>query len=69
MVDLSEQELQLIMTLRHLMSFTVIVHRNEGWRVVLADDDIGRTETGEGDDFGSAWDDLSGNRLRGGASG
>jgi hypothetical protein len=62
MDDLTAQEGQLIMTLRHLRSFTVIVHRNEQWRIVLADHDADRTETGEGRDFGSAWDDLDGNR-------
>ncbi len=50
------------MTLRHLMSFTVIVHRNERWRIVLADQEAGRTETGEEEDFGRAWDDLGDNR-------
>ena len=60
MDDLTAQERHLIMTLRHLMSFTVIVHRNERWRIVLADQETGRTETGEGKDFGRAWDDLGG---------
>src|ERR1700720_4240800 len=60
MDDLTAQERHLIMTLRHLMSFTVIVHRNERWRIVLADQETGRTETGEGEDFGRAWDDLGG---------
>jgi hypothetical protein len=64
MDELTTQERQLIMTLRRLGSFTVIVHRNERWRIVLADVD-GRTETGEGADFGSAWDDVSGNRQTG----
>jgi len=58
MDDLTVQETQLVMTLRQLGSFTVVVHRNERWRIVLADH-LGRTETGEGEDFGSAWDDLS----------
>ena len=60
MDDLTAQERHLIMTLRHLMSFTVIVHRNERWRIVLADQETGRIETGEGEDFGRAWDDLGG---------
>ena len=62
MGDLTPQERQLILTLRHVRSLTVIVHRNEGWRIVLADHDAGRTETGDGADFESAWDDLAGNR-------
>jgi hypothetical protein len=49
MDDLTAQERHLIMTLRHLMSF-----------IVLADQETGRTETGEGEDFGRAWDDLGG---------
>ena len=53
MDDLTAQERHLIMTLRHLMSFTVIVHRNERWRIVLADQETCRIETGEGEDFGS----------------
>jgi hypothetical protein len=47
-MDLTNQERQLILTLRHLQSFTVIVHRNEHWRIVLADHDADRTEVGEG---------------------
>jgi hypothetical protein len=68
MDELTLQEQQLIMTMRHLSSFTVIIHRNEEWRIVLADHDVPRTETGEGSDFGGAWDHLSGNRLRGASS-
>jgi hypothetical protein len=60
MDELTGQERELIMTLRHLRSFTVIVHRNEHWRIVVADQEAGRTETGEGEDFGKAWDDLRG---------
>jgi hypothetical protein len=62
MDKLTTQERQLIMTLRQLMSFTVVVHRNERWRIVVADQDAGRTDTGEGEDFGRAWDDLSSNQ-------
>jgi hypothetical protein len=54
MDDLTAQERELIMTFRHLVSFTVIVHRNERWRIVLADQEAGRTQTGEGEDFGKA---------------
>ena len=60
MDDLTAQERELIMTLRHLRSFTVIIHRNTQWRIVVSDDDAGRTNTGEGEDFGKAWDGLSG---------
>ena len=56
MDDLTAQERELIMTFRRLRSFTAVVHRNEHWRIVLADQD------GEGEDFGKAWDRLSGNR-------
>jgi len=31
-----------------------------GGVIVLADQETGRTETGEGEDFGRAWDDLGG---------
>jgi hypothetical protein len=62
MDDLTTQEQELIMTLRHLRSFTVIVHRNARWRIVLADEDAGRTESGEGEDFGTAWGALNGKR-------
>jgi hypothetical protein len=62
MDDLTAQERELVMTLRHLRNFTVIVHGNERWRVVVADQDGGRTRSGEGEDFGKAWDDLSGKR-------
>lgn len=58
MDDLTAQERELIMMFRHLRSFTVVVHRNEGWRIVLADQEVGRTDTGEGDDFARAWDNL-----------
>lgn len=59
MDDLTIQERQLILMLRHLKSFTIIVHRNERWRIVLADHDAGRTEVGESIDFESAWVELS----------
>lgn len=62
MDDVTPQEQELILTLRHLASFTIIVHRNERWRIVLADHNAGRTEVGEGVDFGSAWVELSGER-------
>lgn len=62
MDKLTAQEQQLIMTIRHLRSFTVIVHGNERWRIVLADHDADRTETGEAADFGGARDALGGNR-------
>ena len=60
MNDLTAQERELIMTLQRLRSFTLIVHRNERWRIVLADQETGRTDTGEREDFGEAWDHLSG---------
>jgi hypothetical protein len=60
MDDLTAQERQFIMTLRQLRTFTVIVHRNEQWRIVVADQETGRTDTGEGEDFGKAWEGLSG---------
>ena len=60
MDDLTAQERELIMTFRHLRSLTVVIHRNARWRIVVSDDDAGRTNTGEGEDFGKAWDDLSG---------
>ena len=62
MDDLTAQEQELILTLRYLKSFSVIVHRNEGWRIILAEHDAGRTEVGEGLDFESAWVELSGKR-------
>ena len=62
MNDLTVQERELILLLRLLRSFSVIVHRNERWRIVLADHDAGRTEVGEGFDFGSAWVELIGQR-------
>jgi hypothetical protein len=62
MGDLTAQEQELILTLRYLRSFSVIVHRNERWRIILADHDAGRTEVGEGLDFESAWVELSGKR-------
>jgi hypothetical protein len=43
-------------------SFRVIVHRNERWRIVLAAQEAGRTEMGERENFGKAWDGLRGNR-------
>ena len=48
MDDLTAQERELIMTFRRLRSFTAVVHRNEHWRIVLADQEAGRTDTGEG---------------------
>ena len=62
MDDLTSQERQLIVTLRRLSSFTVIVHRNERWRIILADENAGRTATGEGEDFANAWDRLGSDR-------
>ena len=62
MDDLTAQEQELILTLRYLKSFSVIVHRNEHWRIILADHDADRTEVGEGSDFESAWVELSGKR-------
>jgi hypothetical protein len=62
MDDLTAQERELIMTFRRLSRFTVIVHRNERWRIVLADEVARRTENGEGEDFGKAWDSLGGKR-------
>ena len=62
MDDMTPQERELILTLRHLKSFSIIVHRNEQWRIVLADHDADRTEVGEGVDFASAWVVLSGQR-------
>jgi hypothetical protein len=64
MDDLTTQERDLILTLRHLKSFTIIVHRNERWRIVLAEHDAGRTEVGEGIDFESAWVEMSTHPLR-----
>ena len=46
MDDLTAQEQELILTLRYLKSFSVIVHRNEHWRIILADHDAGRTQVG-----------------------
>ena len=54
MDDLTAQERELIMTLRHLRRFTLIIHRNARWRIVVADEETGRTNTSEGDDFGRA---------------
>ena len=68
MGDPTAQEWQLILTLRLLRSFSLIVHRNEQWHIVLADHETGRTETGDAEDFRSAWDDLSGNPQPGGVS-
>ena len=59
MDDLTAQEQELILTLRYLRSFSVIVHRNGRWRIILADHDASRTEVGEGLDFESAWIELS----------
>jgi hypothetical protein len=52
----------LIITLRHLKSFTVIIHGNERWRIVVADEGAGRTNTGDGENFGKAWEELGGKR-------
>jgi hypothetical protein len=49
-------------SLTRLSSFTVIVHRDERWRIVLADEETDTTGAGEGEDFGRAWDDLRGKR-------
>jgi len=62
MDDLTAQEQELILTLRYLRSFSIIVHRNGRWRIIVADHDAGRTEVGEGLDFESAWIELSGKR-------
>ena len=62
MDDLTAQERELIMTFRHLGCFTVIVHRNECWRIVLANQEAGRIQTGEGEDFEKAWDSLGGEK-------
>ncbi|HEY3619984.1 MAG TPA: hypothetical protein VGK96_24505 [Candidatus Sulfotelmatobacter sp.] len=62
MDDLTAQEREMIMTFWHLGRFTVIVHRNVRWRIVLADEEAGRTENGEGEDFGKAWDSLGDER-------
>jgi hypothetical protein len=62
MDDLTAQEQALLLIPRYLRSFSVIVHRNERWRIILADHDAGRTEVGEGLDFESAWVELSGKR-------
>jgi hypothetical protein len=61
MGDPTAQEWQLIMTLRLWRSFSLIVHWNERWHIVLADHETGRTQTGDEEDFASAWDDLSAN--------
>jgi hypothetical protein len=62
MDDITVQEREMIMTFRRLRSFTVIVHRNEQWRIIVADEEASGTRTGEGEDFGRAWDRLSGDR-------
>jgi hypothetical protein len=62
MDDLTAQEREMIMTFRRLRSFTVIVHRNERWRIIVADEQASGTRTGEGEDFGTAWDSLNGNQ-------
>jgi hypothetical protein len=67
MDDLTAQERQLILTLRQLRSFTVIIHKNARWRIVLTDEDACRTQVGEGVEFASAWDDLNGSRRTGAA--
>ena len=59
MDDLTAQEREMIMTFRRLRSFTVVIHRNERWRIVVADEQASGTCTGEGEDFGRAWDGLS----------
>ena len=65
MDDLTVQERQLLLTLRHLRSFTLIVHKNEQWRIVLTDEDACRTQVGEGAEFASAWKNLDGTRRTG----
>jgi hypothetical protein len=62
MDDLTAQERQLILKLRYPGSFTMIIHRNEHWRIVLADPNADGIKIGEGSDFESAWDDLGGHR-------
>ena len=46
----------------------MIGHRNARWRIGLADEEAGRTENGEGEDFGKAWDDLNREPLSGRAA-
>jgi len=62
MDDLTTQERELIMMFRRLRSFSAIVHRNERWRIVLLDKETDTTDAGDGDNFGRAWDDLTGRR-------
>jgi hypothetical protein len=62
MDDLTAQEQQLILKLRYPGSFTMIVHRNERWRIVIADPNADGVKIGEGFDFDSAWDALGGQR-------
>ena len=62
MDDLTAQEQQLILKLRYPGSFTMIVHRNGHWRIVVADPNADGVKIGEGSDFDSAWDNLSGQR-------
>ena len=62
MDDLTAQERELILTLRHVRGFTLIVHKNDRWRIVLTDQDAYRTQLGEGAEFASAWDNLHGRR-------
>ena len=69
MDDLTAQERELILALRHLRSLTLVVHKNERWRIVLTDEDAFRTKVGEGAEFASAWDNLNGNRWTGATSG
>jgi hypothetical protein len=57
-MDLTAPERQLILTLRHLQSFTVGIAMG----ILLANGDAGRTEVGDGVDLRSAWIDLSDQR-------
>ena len=62
MNDLTAQERQLILELRYPGSFTMIIHRNERWRLVIADANADGIKIGEGAEFESAWDNLGGRR-------
>jgi hypothetical protein len=62
MNDLTAQERQLILELRYPGSFTMIIHRNERWRIVIADANADGIKIGEGLDFEGAWDDLGARR-------
>jgi len=69
MDDLTAQERELIRVLRHTRSLTLVVHKNEAWRIVLTDEGAFRTKVGEGTEFASAWDNLNGSRWTGVTSG